>query len=177
MKFLYVFLLLGITSVFGQSSMDKQFMDIEKKVVEWRRHFHQNPELSNREFKTAEKIAKHLKSLGIKVQTGVAKTGVVGIQVRIMPGDLELPDKVKIFDVVEKVTEEMTESGETVSEEVEKISPDKVQDAPKIVVEKDSEKKPAKKATKKKATKKVAKKEVVAEKPAEVKADTRDYAQ
>ncbi len=79
MKLLYVFLLLGITGAFGQSSMDKQFMDIEKKVVEWRRHFHQNPELSNREFKTAEKIAKHLKSLGIKVQTGVAKTGVVGI--------------------------------------------------------------------------------------------------
>ncbi len=79
MKFLYLFLLLGITSAFGQSAMDKQFMDIEKKVVEWRRHFHQNPELSNREFKTAEKIAKHLKSLGIKVQTGVAKTGVVGV--------------------------------------------------------------------------------------------------
>lgn len=79
MKFLYVFLLIGITSAYGQSSTNKQFIDIEKKVIEWRRHFHQNPELSNREFKTAEKIAKHLKSLGIKVQTGVAKTGVVGI--------------------------------------------------------------------------------------------------
>jgi metal-dependent amidase/aminoacylase/carboxypeptidase family protein len=36
--------------------------------------FHQNPELGNREFKTAEKIATHLRSLGIEVQTGIAKT-------------------------------------------------------------------------------------------------------
>lgn len=52
---------------------------IEDKVIEWRRYFHQNPELSNREFETAKKIAAHLKSLGMEVQTGVAKTGVVGI--------------------------------------------------------------------------------------------------
>jgi hypothetical protein len=36
---------------------------IESKVIEWRRHFHQFPELSNREFKTAEKVAEHLKNL------------------------------------------------------------------------------------------------------------------
>ncbi|WMN11228.1 amidohydrolase [Marivirga salinae] len=53
--------------------------DIEEKVIEWRRHFHQNPELSNREYKTGEKIAEHLKSLGLDVQTGVAHTGVVAI--------------------------------------------------------------------------------------------------
>jgi amidohydrolase len=35
--------------------------------------------LSNREFKTAEYVAAHLKSLGIEVQTGIAHTGVVGI--------------------------------------------------------------------------------------------------
>ncbi|MFV8353464.1 amidohydrolase [Flavobacterium sp. XS2P14] len=52
---------------------------LESKVISWRRDFHQNPELGNREFKTAEKIAAHLRSLGIEVQTGVAKTGVVGI--------------------------------------------------------------------------------------------------
>ena len=55
------------------------FNDIESKDVEWRHHIHQNPELSNREFKTAEYVATHLKSLGIEVQTGVAHTGVVGI--------------------------------------------------------------------------------------------------
>ena len=53
--------------------------ELEGKVIEWRRHFHQYPELSNREFKTAERIAEHLKSLDIEVQTGIAHTGVVGI--------------------------------------------------------------------------------------------------
>jgi amidohydrolase len=52
---------------------------LEPKVITWRRDFHQNPELGNREFKTAEKIAAHLRSLGIEVQMGVGKTGVVGI--------------------------------------------------------------------------------------------------
>ncbi|WP_299223486.1 amidohydrolase [uncultured Aquimarina sp.] len=52
---------------------------IESKVIEWRRDFHQNPELSNREFETAKKIAKHLKDLGFEVTENVAKTGVVGI--------------------------------------------------------------------------------------------------
>ncbi|WP_299261462.1 amidohydrolase [uncultured Aquimarina sp.] len=52
---------------------------IESKVIEWRRDFHQNPELSNREFETAKKISKHLKSLGFEVTENVAKTGVVGI--------------------------------------------------------------------------------------------------
>ncbi len=59
--------------------LEKDYQAIESKVIEWRRDIHQNPELSNREFKTAEKIADHLKSLGIEVQTGVAHTGVVGI--------------------------------------------------------------------------------------------------
>ncbi|MDY8135484.1 amidohydrolase [Aquimarina sp. 2201CG5-10] len=52
---------------------------LENKVIEWRRDFHQNPELSNREFETAKKIAKHLKDLGMEVTENVAKTGVVGI--------------------------------------------------------------------------------------------------
>ena len=59
---------------------------LESKVVNWRRDFHQNPELGNREFKTAETIAAHLRSLGIEVQTGVAKTGVVGILKGGKPG-------------------------------------------------------------------------------------------
>lgn len=59
---------------------------IEKKVIEWRRDIHQNPELSNREFKTAEKVAAHLRSLGIEVQTGIAHTGVVGVLKGGKPG-------------------------------------------------------------------------------------------
>ena len=58
---------------------DSTFNAIESKVVQWRHEIHQNPELSNREFKTAAKIAEHLRSLGMEVQTEVAHTGVVGI--------------------------------------------------------------------------------------------------
>jgi len=59
---------------------------IEPKVIEWRHDFHKNPELSNREFETAKKIAAHLKGLGLDVQTGVAKTGVVAILKGDHPG-------------------------------------------------------------------------------------------
>ncbi len=59
---------------------------IEDKVIEWRHYFHQNPELSNREFNTAKKIAEHLESLGMEVQTGIAITGVVGILKGDQPG-------------------------------------------------------------------------------------------
>ena len=59
---------------------------VEPKVIEWRHHIHQNAELSNREYKTAAYISAHLKSLGIEVQEGVAKTGVVGILKGGKPG-------------------------------------------------------------------------------------------
>ncbi|MBT8298294.1 MAG: amidohydrolase [Maribacter sp.] len=72
-------LLFGGFAMAQSSGLDKDYIAIESKVVDWRREIHQNPELSNREFKTAEKIAKHLKSLGLEVQTGVAHTGVVGV--------------------------------------------------------------------------------------------------
>ncbi len=58
--------------------LDKHADDIEEEVVAWRRDIHANPELSNREFRTAELVAKHLESLGMEVQTQVAHTGVVG---------------------------------------------------------------------------------------------------
>ena len=60
--------------------------NLEQKVIQWRHEIHQNPELSNREFKTAEKVANHLKFLGIEVQTGIAHTGVVGILKGNRPG-------------------------------------------------------------------------------------------
>lgn len=81
-----VLLLLFSAFAKAQTSFDKDIASVEQKVIEWRRDFHQNPELGNREFKTAKKIAKHLKSLGIDVQTGVAKTGVVGILKGNKPG-------------------------------------------------------------------------------------------
>lgn len=76
------FIILGflVSSLFLHSQINPADYDqVESKVIEWRHHIHQNPELSNREFKTAEYVAAHLKSLGIEVQTGIAHTGVVGI--------------------------------------------------------------------------------------------------
>lgn len=56
------------------------------KVIEWRRHLHQYPELSNREFKTSKYVEEHLRKLGLEVRTGIAKTGVVGILKGALPG-------------------------------------------------------------------------------------------
>jgi amidohydrolase len=69
-----------------QAKIEQQAKDIEPKLIEWRRHFHEFPELSNRETKTGAYIAAHLKSLGIEVQYPVAKTGVVGILKGDKPG-------------------------------------------------------------------------------------------
>lgn len=69
-----------------QARADQMAKEIEGKVIEWRRNIHQYPELSNREVKTAAKVAEHLKALGIEVKTGVAKTGVVGILKGGKPG-------------------------------------------------------------------------------------------
>ena len=63
---------------------------IESKVIEWRRDFHEHPELGNNETRTAAIIAKHLQSLGIEVKTGVARTGVVGILKGAKPGPVVL---------------------------------------------------------------------------------------
>lgn len=56
------------------------------KVIEWRRHLHENPELSNREIKTAKYVEEHLRRLGLEVRTGIAHTGVVGILKGGQPG-------------------------------------------------------------------------------------------
>jgi amidohydrolase len=59
---------------------------LEPKVIAWRRDFHQHPELSNREIRTAGAVAGHLRALGLAVQTGVAHTGVVGLLDSGKPG-------------------------------------------------------------------------------------------
>ena len=74
-----------VTLTFGQD-LSTEFKNIEKKVIELRRHFHQNPELSNREFKTSDKIAEVLTELGIEFKRNVAKTGIVGIIKGDKPG-------------------------------------------------------------------------------------------
>ena len=86
-KLTLVFLFLLSLGITAQSKKAKKLInDIEPKVIEWRRYFHENPELSNREFNTSKKIAEHLKSLGLEVQTGIAHTGVVGILKGNKPG-------------------------------------------------------------------------------------------
>lgn len=59
---------------------------INDKVINWRRDLHEHPELGNLETRTAAIVAKHLQALGLQVQTGVAKTGVVGVLVGGKPG-------------------------------------------------------------------------------------------
>ena len=59
---------------------------VTPRVVAWRRDIHQNPELGNREVRTARLVAEHLRALGMEVQTGVAHTGVVGVLKGGRPG-------------------------------------------------------------------------------------------
>lgn len=59
--------------------VDKKASAIESKCISWRHYLHEHPELSNREFKTSEYVAEHLRSLGLEVRTKIAHTGVVGI--------------------------------------------------------------------------------------------------
>lgn len=69
-----------------QLKSEAQVEQLQQKIIGWRRDFHQYPELGNREFRTAGIVAKHLRSLGMEVQTGVAKTGVVGVLRGSQPG-------------------------------------------------------------------------------------------
>jgi amidohydrolase len=61
------------------AEVDRRATQVEGKVVAWRRDIHAHPELSNRETRTAEIVAQHLRSLGLEVRAGVAHTGVVGV--------------------------------------------------------------------------------------------------
>lgn len=56
------------------------------QMVEWRRYLHQNPELSFHEVRTAEFVADRLRSMNIKVCTGVGGNGVVGLLSGGRPG-------------------------------------------------------------------------------------------
>jgi len=66
--------------------IDQRAAAVEQKTIERRRYIHEHPELSNREFKTAEMVAKHLESLGMTVRTKVAHTGVIGVLKGGRPG-------------------------------------------------------------------------------------------
>ena len=69
-----------------RAAIDAAADKIEAQTIAWRRDFHEHPELGNREFRTSKIIADYLRSLGIEVQEGVGKTGVVGILKGGLPG-------------------------------------------------------------------------------------------
>jgi len=60
----------------------------QEQVVQWRRWFHANPELSNREVKTAEYIAQQLRDMGLDPKTGIAHNGIVALIQGGMPGPM-----------------------------------------------------------------------------------------
>jgi amidohydrolase len=74
----------------GAQSMDAEIQravqGVMPKVVTWRRDIHANPELGNRETRTAALVAEHLRKLGMEVRTGVATTGVVALLKGGRPG-------------------------------------------------------------------------------------------
>jgi amidohydrolase len=68
------------------AELDAAAAALEPRVIEWRRDFHRHPELANREFRTAAKVADHLRALGLEVRTGIAHTGVVALVTGALPG-------------------------------------------------------------------------------------------
>ncbi len=82
-RFIAAALVLGLAPVASAQAglgarIDALVAEATPNVVEYRRHVHQHPELSNRETETAAYVAAHLARLGLEVETGVARTGVVG---------------------------------------------------------------------------------------------------
>lgn len=76
----------ALTTIQSQSGVYETLVkDVNPKVIQWRRDFHQNPELSNLEFNTQEKVYQHLTALGIEARK-LAKTGVVGVLKTNKPG-------------------------------------------------------------------------------------------
>lgn len=89
-KILTLVLVSGLILTVSAQKFDKKIEKLaskyEKEAIELRHWFHQNAELSNREFKTSERIAATLREIGLEPQTGIAKTGVVAILKGGKPG-------------------------------------------------------------------------------------------
>ena len=83
-------ILFFITFLSYSQTFDQKIEDLINEnldeTIELRHWFHQNAELSNREFKTAARIAEELKKIGYEPMTGIAKTGVVAILNSGKPG-------------------------------------------------------------------------------------------
>lgn len=77
----------GAAAAEAKDDVEAAIAAVEPKVIAWRRDIHEHPELSNREFRTAAKVAEHLEKLDFdSVETGIAHTGVVGTLKGAKPG-------------------------------------------------------------------------------------------
>jgi amidohydrolase len=79
-------LALPAAQAFADTDVNAWAQPVDAKVQNWRRDFHQFPELGNREFRTAKTVAQHLKSLGLEVSIGIAHTGVTAVLKGGKPG-------------------------------------------------------------------------------------------
>ena len=84
--FISFFLSLFLSGQNFDAVVAEMAVEHEAEIIELRHWFHQNAELSNREFKTAEKISDALIKIGLKPETGIAKTGVVAVLKGGKPG-------------------------------------------------------------------------------------------
>ncbi len=85
-------LLMGLP-IYAQADISPEQIDQlaaaeQDQVVQWRRWFHSNPELSNREVKTAQYIAEQLRAMGLEPKTGIAHNGIVALIEGGKPGPL-----------------------------------------------------------------------------------------
>src|SRR3954470_2598406 len=69
-----------------EKAVREKAASIEGKLIGWRRDIHQHPELGDQETRTSGIVADHLRSLGLEVRTGVARTGVVAVLKGTKPG-------------------------------------------------------------------------------------------
>jgi amidohydrolase len=78
----------GTAQAIDHQTVSARAEALESKMIGWRRDIHANPELSNREFRTAALVAEHLQALGLEVRTGIAHTGVAAYLEGGMPGPM-----------------------------------------------------------------------------------------
>jgi amidohydrolase len=74
------------TAAVDDAAIEAATKSVAPQVVAWRRDFHQNPELSNREVRTSKVVAEALRKMGLEVKTGIAHTGVVAVLKGGQPG-------------------------------------------------------------------------------------------
>ena len=69
----------GIFLQTGRVHVAERVHKYKQRMIEIRRDFHMHPELGNEEFRTSKVVSGILESLGLKVERGVAGTGVTAL--------------------------------------------------------------------------------------------------